>query len=360
MENTLPKQLSTEKRAWRIVRRSAAGLALLIAVLCISGALYNALSLRHLRNAWPPPGQFASVDGHRMHLYCIGSGEPTVVLESGGAESYLVWGKVQPALSHITRVCSYDRAGLGWSKSEPGSRDAVHVAEQLHGLLTQAGIGGPLVLMGHSAGGLYIRTYAARFPANVAALVFVDATSPSEFHKLPASVAALDHHSATQMAVFQTMIALGIPRLLGQCETPPPGFEATTNLWRADACKPAYVTAVRREMAAMPQSMAQTAQATSFGDLPILVVSRDTQLPRPAHLPAPVSASDWLQGNAVHDAAQQALMELSTRSRRVIAKGSGHYIHFDRPQLLVRDVSALLQRIRNGNAEPGNKTTITE
>jgi hypothetical protein len=100
-------------------------------------------------------------------------------------------------------------------------------------------------------------------------LVFVDATSPSEFRKLPASVAALDHRSATQMAVFQAMIALGIPRLLGQCETPPPpGFEATANLWRADACKPAWVTAVRREMAASPPSMTQSAQANSFGALP--------------------------------------------------------------------------------------------
>lgn len=348
------------RRGWRIARRAAAGLALLIAVTCLGGALYNVMALNHLRNTWPPPGRFVSVDGHRMHLYCTGSGTPTVVLESGGAESYLVWGKLQPPLSRVTRVCSYDRAGLGWSESVPGARDAAHVAEQLHALLSKANVTGPMVLMGHSAGGLYIRAYAKRFPTDVSGLVFVDATSSIEPHKVPASVAALDQHSFAQLAIFQGMIALGVPRLLGQCETPPPGFDATANLWRADACKPGYVTAVRREKDAMPQSMAQTARASWFGDLPILVVSRDTRLPRPAHLPSPVSASDWQQANAVHDAAQQGLSELSTRARRVIAKGSGHYIHFDRPELLVHEVSALLQRIRSGDAEPGNKTTVTE
>jgi hypothetical protein len=105
-KNTLPNRLSTKKRIWRMVRRSAAGLMLPIAVLCVSGALNNALSLRHLCKSWPPPGRFVSVDGHRMHLYCTGSGGPTMVLESGGAESNLVRGKLKPALSRVTRVCS--------------------------------------------------------------------------------------------------------------------------------------------------------------------------------------------------------------------------------------------------------------
>jgi pimeloyl-ACP methyl ester carboxylesterase len=91
-----------------------------------------------------------------------------------------------------------------------------------------------------------------------------------------------------------------------------------------------------------------------------LIISRDAHPPRPNHLPLPVSPSDWQRGNAIHDAAQRALTKLSTRSRRVIAKGSGHSIHFDRPQLLLRDVSAFVQRIRSGNAEPRNKTTVTE
>ncbi|MGA7297136.1 MAG: alpha/beta hydrolase [Rhodanobacteraceae bacterium] len=342
------------------MRRGLVGLIGLIMVIAASGATYNMLALRHLRNSYPPPGKFYTVEGHRMHVSCTGSGSPAVVLESGLAEGFLVWGKVQPALSRVTRVCSYDRAGLGWSESVPGPRDSRHIADQLHALLSQAHIDGPLVLVGHSAGGLYIRAYATRFTNDVVGMVFVDASTPGQENKLPASVAALDQHGTFQIAVFQTMIALGIPRILGQCETPPPGFEATANLWRANACAPAYVTAFRRESDALPQSMAQAARTSSYGNLPIMVVSQDPNLPRPRQLPATVSASDWQLGITSHDAMQQDLLHLSIRSRRIIAKGSRHYIHFDRPQLLVREVSTFIQHIRSGDIGPENGTTVTE
>lgn len=355
----MAKQAAGGKRGWRIARRTIMGLALLIVVLAAAGALYNALAIRHLRQAWPPPGRYYMVDGHRMHLYCSGNGAPTVVLESGGAEGFLVWGKVQPALARVTRVCSYDRAGLGWSDPVSGPRDSAHIAGQLHELLAEAGVGGPLVLMGHSAGGLHIRVFAAHYPHDVAGLVFVDATTPSAGTEMPPSVAALDHHGTMQMAIFKAMISLGIPRIMGQCSTPPPGFDATANLWRADACTPAYVTAYRREMAALPQSMAEVAHST-FGDLPVLIFSRDNHQPRPPRLPSPVSNDDWKRGNAIHDRAQASLLRLSSRSRRIIARGSGHYIQFTRPGLLVREVAAFVQGIRSGHTTAGNGTTVTE
>lgn len=345
-------------RVRRLVRRTALGLIGLAMLLAASGALYNALDLRRLRKAYPPPGKVYAVNGHAMHLYCTGAGSPTVVLESGHAESFLVWGKVQPDLSQTTRVCSYDRAGLGWSEAVDGPRDADHIAAQLHDLLATAGIDGPLVLMGHSGGGLYIRSYAARYPAQVAGLVFLDASTLGTA-PLPASIAALDHHGALAMGLFKAAIALGIPRAMGACSTPPPGFGATANLWRADACKPDYVTAVAREQAAGPASRAEVRQAGDFGDLPVLVLSRDTRLPRPRALPAPVSTADWQRANALHDAGQERLAHLSTHGRRIIAKGSGHYIHFERPELVVREVGDFVQRIRAGRDQPG-RGTITE
>src|SRR5690348_10170910 len=98
-------------RVRRIVRRTVLGLAGLVILLAASCALYNALEVHRLRAAYPPPGKTSAVDGRAMHLYCTGAGSPTVVLESGRAESFLVWGKVQPGLARTTRVCSYDRAG---------------------------------------------------------------------------------------------------------------------------------------------------------------------------------------------------------------------------------------------------------
>lgn len=346
-----------EGRVRRIMRQTALGLGGLVILLAASGALYNTLELHRLRAAYPPPGKIYAVDGHAMHLYCLGAGSPTVVLESGRAESFLVWGKVQPALSRTTRVCSYDRAGLGWSEATEGPRDSEHIASQLHGLLAKAGIDGPLVLLGHSAGGLYIRGYRARYPDQVQGLVFVDATMPE---KTPPHLAAIVHHEGLEVTIFQMAIALGIPRLLGDCSTPPPGFDATVNLWRADACKPSYVTAYKAESKAWPLAVSEVERAESLDDLPIVVLSRDTHLPPPHNLAAAVPRTELEQDGRNHDAAQEALVHLSSRGRRIIAQGSSHYIHFDRPALVVREARSLVQSLRTGRDQPGLGTTITQ
>ena len=138
-------------RGWHIIRRIGLGLLGLVVVLGIAGAVWNALALRHYRGANPPPGKLYTVNGQPMHLYCTGTGAPTIVLESGRGEDFTVWAKVQPALSRTTRTCSYDRAGFGWSDAQPGVRDSDSIAGQLHALLLKAGIHTPVVLMGHSA-----------------------------------------------------------------------------------------------------------------------------------------------------------------------------------------------------------------
>src|SRR5258708_38631329 len=89
-----------------------------------ASATYNALRIRDLQSRYPPPGKLYEVNGSPMHLYCTGTGSPAVLLESGLGNGWLYWQRVQPALATTTRVCSYDRAGLGWCDPPPGPRDA--------------------------------------------------------------------------------------------------------------------------------------------------------------------------------------------------------------------------------------------
>jgi pimeloyl-ACP methyl ester carboxylesterase len=334
------------KRGWRVARRIGLGLLFLLVVLAAVGAAWNALAIRHYRNVNPPPGKLYSVNGYQMHLYCTGEGAPTIVLESGLGEDFTVWAKVQPELSSTTRTCSYDRAGFGWSDAQPGARDSDHIADQLHGLLMQAGITGPVVLMGHSAGGLHIRAYATRFPHDVAGLVLVDSSSPLQNAQLPPSVLALDQHSAGEFILLKSLVALGVARLSGQCTAIQPGFEAYAGWLKANTCVLSQITTYQREAAGFPASLSEVEHTGPYGNLPILIFSRDTQLPMPAHLPVPVSSADWHRGTVVHDAEQDELKRLSSQSRRVIAKGSGHYIHFERPDVLNRDVPAFIRQIR--------------
>ena len=123
------------------------------------------------------PGQLVQLpDGRAVNLRCTGRGAPTVVLESGFGADSGAWVKVQPTLARETRVCAYDRAGYGYSDPGPLPRDGAAIARDLDQALEAAGAEGPYIVVGHSAGGLYGRLFAARRPGEVAGLVLLDPT----------------------------------------------------------------------------------------------------------------------------------------------------------------------------------------
>jgi pimeloyl-ACP methyl ester carboxylesterase len=156
---------------------------LAVPALVTACAVFNLAIGGILRARHPVPGAFYQIGGRSMHLYCTGHGSPTVLLEGGLGDDWLYWQKVQPELAKTTRVCSYDRAGLGWSDLQPGPRDAKNIAAQLHSLLQEAREREPLVLVGASAGGFYVREFAAMYRAETVAVVFVDASVPDQLQE---------------------------------------------------------------------------------------------------------------------------------------------------------------------------------
>jgi pimeloyl-ACP methyl ester carboxylesterase len=337
------------RRAWRIVRLTGSGLAVALVLLGIAGATWNFLAVRHDRRANPPPGRIYDVHGYAMHLYCTGEGSPTLILESGHGEDFTVWGKVQPSLSRVTRTCSYDRAGFGWSAAQPGPRDAVHIADQLHALLMKAGITTPIVLEGHSGGGLYALVYASSYPQDVAGLVLVDAYPPTPMPEPPFAV-ALDHHSSAEFAFVKATVALGVARLMGQCDAIPSGLEAYAGWIKASECDYPQLDAYVREDRALADSQKEGSRTGPFGSLPVLILSQDTKRPIPTFLAKRITEKDWLWYGTAHDQEQMAYLQLSTRSRRVIATGSGHYIHYDRPDVVIQETTNLIKQLRSGDA----------
>src|ERR1700739_1209538 len=131
------------------------GFIVLVLLLAALGATYESIESSRDHRTSPPSGRLVDVGGHKMHLDCTGQGAPTVVLESGLWDNWVVWYKVQPAISKFTQVCSYDRAGLGFSDPRPDQQpDSHNIAYNLHTLLANAGINPPYVLVGHSLGGI--------------------------------------------------------------------------------------------------------------------------------------------------------------------------------------------------------------
>src|SRR5512134_1235651 len=172
-------------QAWNFFKRSLIVLSILVFVLAMAGMIYQTASAEADRRNLPAPGNLIDVGGFKMHIYCMGEGSPTVILEtlSGGTSSY--WGWIQPEVAKETRVCVYDRAGRGWSEPDPEPITLGRTVRNMHTLLTNARVEGPYVLVGHSIGGIYVRQFAADYPDEVAGMVLVDASHPQQFDRYP-------------------------------------------------------------------------------------------------------------------------------------------------------------------------------
>jgi pimeloyl-ACP methyl ester carboxylesterase len=337
--------------AWRkIVERAVLSIVILVALTIAGYTAFNAIAVHSFWTRNPAPGKLADVDGYRMYIDCTGSGSPTLILEAGAQNDSTIWNGVQPALSKTTRVCSYDRAGFGWSGARPTTRDADHIAAELHGLLLRSGIAGPIVLMGHSLGGIYIRDYVIHYPADVDGMVFVDSATPFQ-DKNPVLVrtAKAEGHSGFSPPAWFWNVALivGVPRLLGMCKGDP-GPDATLNKLRAeDICRLRIAAFSEIEDENFHLSSQQTLSSSSFGTLPILIFSRD-----PAKsLPAKPSQAELDRRNAWGQM-QDDLKNLSTRSRRITAKNSSHQVMVDRPDLIEKEVPAFIEQIRGSTPQP--------
>jgi len=317
--------------------------ALLFACFAIvaAGVAYNALSLRHYRKLAGVPGKLYNVDGYAMHLYCTGQGVPTIVLDTGLGDDFTIWAKVQPELSKVTRVCAYDRAGFGWSETRPGVRDANAIAAQLHQLLAVADVQRPFIFMGHSIAGLHLRSYAAQYPADLAGLIFVDGATPLQDDRVPHELVMIQDEQRKEMPWQKLLMTLGWYRAKGLCTDVPAGFERDSLWIKADSCVPSQMTAVERELDAERASGEETVHAGPFGSLPILIFSRDPAVLAPNWPPA-VSKANAVVWNQMQEEAKG----LSSQSRRIIAKGSDHYVHIDRPDLINKEVPAFVLQIR--------------
>ena len=274
------------------------------------------------------------------HISCMGAGAPTVVLASGAGGFSAEWSLVQPELSKATRVCAFDRAGLGWS--EPGSapRSPAHIADELHTLLTNAGIKGPIVLVAHSAGGKHARLYAQRHPERVAGIVLVDARSEYvDDHLTPEQAAAERADFAGFQSQIATLSRFGVIRLIWAWG------------WPKALPVAAKLAPETRQLIGILQARSQH-QATSLSETEAARLDNDAlRGARFGATPLVVLASGQLMHQILNwRESQEYQVGLSTNSRLIVAEGSDHSIHWDRPALVIRAVRAAIDAARTGHS----------
>ena len=301
---------------WRILL----GLLVLLVALPIAGATYQAVATALDRRAYPAPGQLVDVGGYRLHIQCVGQGSPTVILESGLANISTDWANVQPDVAATTRTCAYDRAGNGWSDSGPLPRDPHQIASELHTLLGKAGIPGPYVLVGQSFGGLYVRMYAAQYPAEVAGMVLVDASHPDMWARMPAAVVARNQPAGGQRMLYRVLARLGFLRLTGR-------FPANCGLpARYCAEERAWTYTTKRtdsylaEMLA-PERDAQVRATGSLGEKPLVVL---TATDHRESFGVALPPAEAVQLEATWQVLQGELAALSSNSIHRTVEGANH------------------------------------
>lgn len=264
-------QLRSRTRAWLLYPVFA------ILACAALGATYENAQERSDRAEYPMPGRLVDVGGRRLHLNCVGSGSPTVVLFPGAGEVSAVWGWIAPTVARSSRVCTWDRAGRGWSDDAAGPQDGVALTMDLHTLLERAQIDGPFVLAGHSFGGLSALNYAARYPDQVAGMVLLDATSTEMFTRLRTYPAVYEGYRRVS-ALFPSLARLGVGRvayrsafdsLPAQSQRVERAFWSTARLARSQ----------RDEWAEALMLMQQARSLESLDDRPLIVITaaRDAQ-----------------------------------------------------------------------------------
>jgi pimeloyl-ACP methyl ester carboxylesterase len=301
---------------WMIVRvhrqvrsRSARWLLyLVVGVLALASIGGGYATVREATDArsYPPPGRLIDVGGHRLHLSCTGSGSPTVVLEPGAGAMSSALGWIAPAVARDTRVCVYDRAGRGWSEPAEGSQDGVQIATDLHTLLQRGQVPGPYVLAGHSFGGLYVLTFAARYPDEVAGMVLIDSTAPASGVAGVASPGDRTSYDVAgrSSALGSSAARVGLGRLLARLAAsglPPRSRDEVS-------AKMATAGSLRSTIDEYLQSSAagQAAALTDFAGKPLVVLTAGS-----GH-------------DAAETAAQNHLATLSTNSVHRVIAGATH------------------------------------
>jgi pimeloyl-ACP methyl ester carboxylesterase len=309
----------------RRCRRIVSVLAIAVVLALVLGALFEWVSSRRVARDHPPAGRLIEVAGVRSHIYCLGSGIPTVIFVSGLGETYDSWSKVQFEIGRSTKACSYDRAGLGWSDPGPAPRDIDRMVTELHNLLVASGISPPYLLVGHSLGGGVIRVFTALRQNELAGLIMVDALHPDFLKRM--QLDAWDENMLRTAKWMQRVAPFGIARLEGRCAMDHHPLIQCANFWNP------FVG----EREALPASVREVGAVTSLGVKPLIILSRD---------PDPAVGWGTAENRKIWEQMQEELPRLSSQSQQIIVKRATHYIQDDRPDAVIEAISRMLTVVR--------------
>ncbi len=308
------------------------------------------ISASYGQTSYAPTGKLVDAGGHLLHIHEMGKGKPVVIMEGGSGDFSFIWDLVQPELAKITTTVSYDRAGFAWSQAGPQPRSARQIAYELHTALHKAGIDGPYILVGQSFGGFLVRTFARYYKNEVAGMVLVDALNENSriiINNQPMRIrdwAKGQHAPEPQnMSVKMAgMDSLGAPLKVDTALEPPlnklPPKSQQLQLWAQS--QPGYQKAAEGEMNWSPEDVADMYAHKGMpeymlGNMPLIVLTRGNG--------GYSGIADSVNLENERMELEKDLTRLSTNSKLIIDKNSGHNIHVEDPAIVIDAIKEVIR-----------------
>ena len=270
------------------------------------------------------PGRLVDIGGYRLHIYCVGEGVPSIVFDSGVGGFSLEWSRVQNVLARRTRVCSYDRAGYGWSDLGPLPRTSERITRELHTLLERAGVAGPYIIAGHSFGGYNAQLFARNYPDQTAGLVLIDSSHPEQIERLPGP------EPGTVKRVRPGSNSYVVSWFFPHPNFPDENALMAQRIMQSWQHKMTW----REEMMVFSVSAKQVKASRPMPEVPILVLTRGRSF-WPGYSNGDETERVWME-------LQDELSQLGTNPVHLIAERSGHVIHLDQPGIVITAMQTML------------------
>jgi len=347
-------------RALRVIKRILQVVLALVVLAAICGAAYQAIGNWRDAHRFPQEGRSVELGAEfpnvSLNMECSGQGSPTVVLDTGLGVPAVGWKFVQPEVTKFARVCSYDRAGYGWSTPGPMPRTSGEIVKELHALLTASGEKGPYVLVAHSFGGFNVRVYTKEYPAEVAGLVLVDTSHEDQESRMTGSLKTFMKNQTAQVEfqkkVAKALIFFGIARLTTGEEGPanlPKSFLQEVKYLQL---QPKFVDATVSELQNFSASADEVRAAGNLRERPLVVLTAGKEEDA-KDLPKGLDKKDldefrkiWMNDLQVQEA------HLSTRGKQVIVPDSTHMIPFERPEKVIAAIREVCEAVNTQPAKP--------
>ena len=338
------EHLAKNKNFKLIKMAKMSGLIFLIIViaLLVIGYIYEAISFRNVQTNFPPHGEMMDINGHKLHVKVMGTlkdNQYPIVIETGTGNWSYDWIEVQQVLSKHTQVLTYDRAGNGWSEPSTEQITVETVLEDLKAVIDQANLKRPVILIGHSTGGLYTRLFAEKYPEYVVGMVLVDARN--EYFSEKSQEFNEKFFKTQNQTMTKILSKFGVVRLIG-ANLAPPNFPINISMkeyvnvhWDYD-----FFNTVEQEMKQIPVAEKLLMPSKSLGSMPITVLT-----PEGYSMPiAPLGFSEEveMQVNVTWKESQEWLSTLSPNSEYIQVPKAGHSIMYDNPQIIVESVLQIL------------------